>query len=194
LEHLSRGAYNGAATAESWREFNGQARDRGGVRVVVDRKGFGAGSRKPKRPDLGVLQDHRLKGKTCAMWAKKYVARSAGASMSAFEIRPKRPPHSSFFEEVYIFALSAAVATRGNKKNGGGRTLTTERQGAKSRDGREQEPFRKSIQAPKMIDERAGVERSWRYTFLKIYILYRKSIYIFKKLYLRNPVNTRCKW
>jgi hypothetical protein len=42
-----------------------------------------------------------------------------------------------------------------------------------------------------MIDERAGDERSWRYTYLKIYILLRKSIFIFKKIYLRNPVNTQ---
>jgi hypothetical protein len=34
----------------------------GGVRVGVDRKDFGAGSRKPKRPGLGVLPDNRLQG------------------------------------------------------------------------------------------------------------------------------------
>jgi hypothetical protein len=38
---------------------------------------------------------------------KNYVARSAGASMSAFEIRPERPPPSPFCLEVYIFALSS---------------------------------------------------------------------------------------
>jgi hypothetical protein len=41
---------------------------------------------------------------------------------------------------------TAAVVTRGNKKMVAGapvapETLTTKRQGAKSRDGREQEPF-----------------------------------------------------
>ena len=30
-------------------------------------------------------------------------------------------------------------------------------------------------------------------SFLKKYILYRKSIYFCKKVYLRNPANTRCK-
>jgi hypothetical protein len=34
----------------------------GGVRVGVDLEGFGAGTSKPKRPDLGVLTDHRLQG------------------------------------------------------------------------------------------------------------------------------------
>ena len=29
--------------------------------------------------------------------------------MSAFEIRPERPPHSPFRLEVYIFALSSLV-------------------------------------------------------------------------------------
>ena len=43
-----------------------------------------------------------------------------------------------------------------------------------------------------MIGERAGDERSWKNTFLKKYILYRKSIYFCKKVYLRNPANTRC--
>ena len=32
-----------------------------------------------------------------------------------------------------------------------------------------------------MIGERAGDERSWKNTFLKKYILYRKSIYFCKK-------------
>jgi hypothetical protein len=45
---------------------------------------------------------------------------------------------------------TAAVVTPGNKKKVAGapvapETLTSKRQGAKSRDGREQEPFRKSI-------------------------------------------------
>jgi hypothetical protein len=52
----------GATRASACYEFNGQARGREGVRVGVDRKGFGAGSCKPKRPDLDVLPDHRLKG------------------------------------------------------------------------------------------------------------------------------------
>jgi hypothetical protein len=96
------------------------------------------------------------------MWEKKFLARSAGASMSAFEIRPERLPPSPFRSEVYIFALSAfeaimhktaAVVTRRNKKMVAGapvapETLTTKRQGAKSRDGREQEPFGKCILAP----------------------------------------------
>jgi hypothetical protein len=56
-----RGA--GAERAGACYEFNGQARGRGGVRVGVDRKGFGAGPRNPKRPDLDVLPDHRLQGK-----------------------------------------------------------------------------------------------------------------------------------
>jgi len=54
----------------------------------------------------------------------------------------------SAFED--IMHKTAAVVTRGNKKMMAGapvvpETLTTKRQGAKSRDGREQEPFRKSI-------------------------------------------------
>jgi hypothetical protein len=52
----------GAAHAGTCDEFSGQTRGRGGVRVGVDRKGFGAGPRKPKRPDLDVLPDHRLQG------------------------------------------------------------------------------------------------------------------------------------
>ena len=52
----------GAAHAGACDEFSGQARGRGGVRVGVDRKGFGEGPRKPKRPDLNVLPDHRLQG------------------------------------------------------------------------------------------------------------------------------------
>ena len=37
-------------------------RGRGGVRVGVNRKGFGAGPRNPKRSDPDVLPDHRLQG------------------------------------------------------------------------------------------------------------------------------------
>jgi hypothetical protein len=87
------------------------------------------------------------------------LLRKASASMSAFEFRPKRPPHSSFCKEVYIFALSALKpqCTKRQlwslveiKKMVAGasvapETLTTKRQSAKSRDGREQEPIRKSI-------------------------------------------------
>jgi hypothetical protein len=53
----------GAARAGACDEFNGQARGRGGVRVGVDRKGFGVGLPNPKRPDIGVLPDHRLQEK-----------------------------------------------------------------------------------------------------------------------------------
>jgi hypothetical protein len=53
----------GAARAGAYGEFDGQARGRGGLRVDVDREGFGAGPSKPKRPDLDVLPDHRLEGK-----------------------------------------------------------------------------------------------------------------------------------
>jgi hypothetical protein len=66
----------GAAHASACYEFNGQARGRGGVRVGVDRKGFGAGSRKPKRPDLDVLPDHRLKGQR-ALCGQKIMWRVA---------------------------------------------------------------------------------------------------------------------
>ena len=66
----------GAARASACYEFNGQARGRGGVMVGVDRKGFGAGSRKPKRSDLDVLPDHRLKGKR-ALCGKKNIWRVA---------------------------------------------------------------------------------------------------------------------
>ena len=52
----------GAPRAGTCDEFSGQARGRGGVRLGVDRKGFGAGPRKPKSPDLYVLPDHRLQG------------------------------------------------------------------------------------------------------------------------------------
>jgi hypothetical protein len=82
---------------------------------------------------------------------------------------------------------TAAVVTRRNKKMVAGApvapgTLTTKAQGAKSRDGREQEPIQKKYTfAHKIIGERAGDERSWRFTFFKKYILLRKSIYIFKK-------------
>ena len=79
--------------------------------------------------------------------------------MSAFEIRPERPPPSPFCLEVYIFALSSLEEVINKrplwslveiKKMMAGapvtpETLTTKRQGAKSRDGREQELFRKSI-------------------------------------------------
>ena len=70
----------GVARAGACYEFNGQARGRGGVRVGVDRKGFGAGSRKPKRPDLDVLPDHRLKGQRALcgqknMWRVAQVLR-----------------------------------------------------------------------------------------------------------------------
>jgi hypothetical protein len=115
LGHLSQDSYKGAATAGSWRGKCWRmwliqrpiARSREGRGVGVDRKGFGAGPRKPKRPDLGVLPDHRLQGKRAHRGQKKSVARSAGASMSAFEIRPEHPPHSPFCLEVYIFALSS---------------------------------------------------------------------------------------
>ena len=64
-----------------------------------------------------------------------------------------------------IIHKTAAVVTRGNKKMVAGApvapvTLTTKR----------------------VIGERAGDERSWKYTFLKKYIIFRKSIY-FRKIY-----------
>jgi hypothetical protein len=70
----------GAARAGACDEFNGQARGRGGARVGVDREGFGAGSRKAKRPDLGVLPDHRLQGQRAhrgqkIMWRVAQVLR-----------------------------------------------------------------------------------------------------------------------
>ena len=52
----------GVARAGACYEFNGQARGRGGVTVGVNRKGFGARPRNPKRSDPGVLPDHRLQG------------------------------------------------------------------------------------------------------------------------------------
>ena len=110
--------------------------------------------------------------------------------MSAFEIRPERPPHSSFCLEVFIFALlafeaimhkTAAVVTRGKKMVAGApvapETLTTKRQGAKSRDGREQEPFRKSILCAQN-DWRARGRRAKleEYFFKKVKILPRISV------------------
>ena len=77
--------------------------------------------------------------------------------MSAFEIRPERPPPSPFCLEVYIFALSSLeevihkrplwLLVEIQKMMAGApiapETLTTKRQGAKSRDGREQDLFAK---------------------------------------------------
>ena len=138
---------------------------------------------------------------------KNHVARCAGASMSAFEFRPKRPPHSSFCKEVYkyfravgfeaIMHKTAAVVTRGNIKMVAGapvapETLTTKRQGAKSRDGREQDLFAKVYFCAQNDWRARGRRAKLEEYFLKKYILYRKSIYFCKKIYLRNPANTRC--
>jgi hypothetical protein len=81
---------------------------------------------------------------------------------------------------------TAAVVTRGNKQMVAGapvapETLTTKRQGAKSRDGREQEPFRKVYFCAKndwrARGRRAKLEEYFFekvYTFSKKYILFQK--------------------
>jgi hypothetical protein len=138
---------------------------------------------------------------------KYYVACSAGASMSAFEIRPERPPSSQFYLEVYIFALFPLEEVINKRplwllernKNVGSRCVcrtvehTTSGTAPSQETGASRNLFEKVYRRQKMIDERAGDERSWKYIFLEMYILFRKSIYIFKKVYLRNPAHTRCK-
>ena len=110
----------GVARAGACYEFNGQARGRGGVRVDVDRKGFGEGPRKPKRPDLDVLPDHRLKGQRALcgqkiMWRVAQVLRCP-PSRSTLSTRRIARPDSGIYYRVVIpggrHGKTAVVVTR----------------------------------------------------------------------------------
>jgi hypothetical protein len=122
--------------------------------------------------------------------AKNYLARSAGASMSAFEIRPERPPPSPFCLEVYIFASSSLEEVINKRplwllernKNVGSQSVcctvahTTSDRALSQETGASRNLFEKVYRRHKMIDERAGDERSSECTFLKMYIFFRRII------------------
>ena len=110
----------GAARASAFDEFNGQVRGRGGVRVGVDREGFGAGSRKPKRPDLDVLLDHRLQGQRGHrgqknMWRVAQVLRCPPSRSAESGRRIARSRRACLFRVAVpggCHGITAAVVTR----------------------------------------------------------------------------------
>jgi hypothetical protein len=96
--------------------------------------------------------------------------------MSAFEIRPERPPHSPFCLEVSISALPSLEDVINKwplwllerKKNDGTRSVCctvahTASARAPSQDtAASRNLFEKVHLGPQRIDERAGDERSWK--------------------------------